>query len=228
MPANLSPIALSDLFGQFSKHDLPGLLITLEGLDGAGKTTQARLLAKKLRYIKQSHIEVKEPTNGPWGQKIRALDSRNDISPAECLELFLKDRAQDVTESILPALREGLTVVADRYILSNAAYQGAMGLDPRHVILANQAFPYPDLMIILDIAPEEGLARIERNRQGGQDKVFEEKAFLAKVSMIFQSFFHPRLFRIDASLPEADISNQISHLALKAIKAKQSETIPGA
>jgi dTMP kinase len=105
-----------------------GLLIVFEGIDGTGKSTQMLLLARYLREKGLVVIETREPTNGQFGQKIRALyTNRNGISPEQELELFLADRREHVQNVLAPALREGKVVLCDRYFLSTAAYQGVVG-----------------------------------------------------------------------------------------------------
>ena len=107
-----------------------GLFIVIEGIDGTGKSTQLHLLAEKLRQLGYAVVATREPTNGPYGQKIRELFvDRGAVSQEEELELFIADRDQHVKEVIAPALADGCVVICDRYYLSTIAYQGANGMD---------------------------------------------------------------------------------------------------
>ncbi len=94
-----------------------GLLFVFEGVDGAGKTTQVRLLAERLQAAGYDVLCLQEPTAGPWGQKLRHLaqHGREAIAPATELEWFLQDRREDVEHNIQPALARGQIVVLDRY-----------------------------------------------------------------------------------------------------------------
>ncbi|MDH3776874.1 MAG: dTMP kinase, partial [Desulfobulbaceae bacterium] len=100
-----------------------GLFIVFEGIDGTGKSTQLHLLAEKLRQLGYAVVATREPTNGPYGQKIRKLFvDRGSVSQEEELELFIADRDQHVKEIIKPALSDGCVVICDRYYLSTIAY----------------------------------------------------------------------------------------------------------
>src|SRR5262245_31030289 len=128
-----------------------GLLIAFEGIDGAGKTTQARRLVSDLTERGVPAIYTKEPTDGPHGRAIRATATTGRLPPAEELALFVADRREHVAGELEPALTAGTCVVIDRYYLSTAAYQGARGLDPARILTDNEAFaPAPDVCFLLD------------------------------------------------------------------------------
>src|SRR5512136_620436 len=106
-----------------------GLLVVLEGIDGSGKTTQARSLLRRLRNRGYKASFFREPTRGRWGREIKRLAARADsLTPAEELELFVKDRRENVKKNLKPALAGGKVVVLDRYYFSTIAYQGAKGI----------------------------------------------------------------------------------------------------
>jgi thymidylate kinase len=176
-----------------------GFFIALEGLDGAGKTTQSRLLCESLRALGLDPKEVKEPTSGPWGQKIRTLAraGRQGVLPEEELEYFVRDRAEDVAENIGPALLAGRPVVADRYILSSVAYQSALGLEEGRILKANQSFPWPDLIVILETPVATGLERIASSRPEGPDRAFERPEYLRRVKAAFDRQNLPGLMRLN-------------------------------
>src|SRR2546430_9038964 len=106
-----------------------GILIAIEGIDGAGKTTQVAHLADFLKRAGDSPICSKEPTNGPWGRKIRESAANGRMNLADELRAFTEDRKQHVRDLILPSLAAGRTIILDRYLYSTVAYQGARGCD---------------------------------------------------------------------------------------------------
>ncbi len=167
--------------------DIPqGLFITIEGIDGVGKTTQAKMLAEYLRGEGFEVEELREPTSGSWGQKIRDLTKHGrTITPKEECEWFLKDRIEDVKNNITPALNDKKIVLMDRYYYSNMAYQGALGLDVEKIREENEKFaPRPDLVIILDAPPKVGLERITDKRKE-ELNYFETLEYQTKVRELF-------------------------------------------
>src|SRR5512135_2316257 len=139
-----------------------GRLIVFEGIDGSGKTTQARSLLRRLRRRGHKAVFFREPTRGRWGREIKRHARRaGSLTPEEELLLFVKDRRENVTRNLKPALAAGKVVVLDRYYFSTIAYQGAKGIDVRRIRRMNEAFAIrPDLVIILDVDAAAGLARI--------------------------------------------------------------------
>jgi len=176
-----------------------GRLIVFEGVDGSGKSTQVRLLADALREGHIAHVVTKEPTDGVWGRKIRAMARSGElVAPEEELRWFLEDRREHVAEVLRPGLAAGQIVLSDRYTLSTVAYQGARGLDPQQLLAQAEAeFPLPDLALIFDLDPDAGLARV-RARGDAAEPAFEEAAFLAHVAALFRALDRPYLARIDA------------------------------
>jgi dTMP kinase len=175
----------------------PGLLIVLEGIDGSGKTTQARRLLRRLRRRGRKAVFFREPTRGRWGREIKRLAARaGSLSAEEQLDLFVKDRRENVEKNLKPALAAGRIVVLDRYYFSTIAYQGAKGLDPERIRRVNEAFAVrPDLVIVLDIDAESGLGRIAGRRT--RDELFERRAYLVRVARIFRGFSGPPFAPID-------------------------------
>lgn len=163
-----------------------GLFIVLEGIDGTGKSTQSGLLAEWFRSQGREVVASREPTDGPWGTKIRATALTGRLSPEEELDLFLKDRRQHVEELIAPALAAGKVVILDRYYFSTMAYQGSRGFDPAEIRRQNEAFaPRPDLLFILDLDVDSALARI--GGRGDTANEFEKRDSLAKCREIFMA-----------------------------------------
>jgi len=186
-----------------------GLLIVFEGVDGAGKTTHVRLLDERLRREGYDVVCLKEPTEGPWGQKLRHLaqHGRQEVSPATELEWFLQDRREDVEHNMQPALARGQIVVLDRYYFSTIAYQGALQLDPEEIRVRNEAFaPPPDLLFLLELPAEQGFQRV---RQRGALSHFERLDYLERVAAIFAAMRFPYLTRIDASAALTTVQERI-------------------
>lgn len=143
-----------------------GLFITFEGPDGSGKSTQARMLADRLRNAAYDVLQSVEPGGTPIGQQIRRilLDPANqELVPTAELLLMFAARAQNVEQSILPALETGKIVISDRFTDSSLAYQGAGRGLGREVVLELDRIAChgltPDLTLCIDIDPELGLAR---------------------------------------------------------------------
>jgi len=182
-----------------------GLLVALEGIDGAGNTTQAGLLA---RWLKRRGMEVlltKEPTRGDVGRLIRARLRKGVKDPLVDTLLFAADRAEHVAKVIAPGMRRGLVVVTDRYVESSVAYQGAEGADPSWVEAVNSFAPRPDLTIILDLPPSQALARKPGPREG-----FEDEAFLLKVRELFRLRAEERGYvLVDASKGIAEVHLEV-------------------
>jgi dTMP kinase len=188
------------------------LFIVFEGIDGSGKSTQARLALRFLIAENVQSLLLGEPTDGPWGIKIRKMLSRETPSPPEEQHrLFLLDREEDAAVNIVPALDKGVTVIMDRYYYSNAAYQGAAGLSPDAIIRDNRerGFPVPDLVYLIDITPEEAIARIIRRSKGGPVECFEKTHFLAAVRRIYLSLAGENFIVIDGSPAEEEIHRRI-------------------
>lgn len=179
-----------------------GFLVVIEGIDGAGKSTLQRNLAQWCRECGLSVVTSREPTDGPHGKAIRQSAREGRLSLEAELDLFLKDRAEHAEKVLRPALEKGQVVILDRYYFSNAAYQGARGLDPKQIIAQNEAFaPAPDLVLLLDLEPSTGRDRITQRNDTPDD--FEGAEYLAQVREIFLSLDQPFIRRINAErLPE--------------------------
>jgi dTMP kinase len=150
-----------------------GLFITFEGPDGSGKSTQLRILATRLRGEGRTVVETVEPGGTPIGMQIRRvlLDSKNlEMRPTTELLLMFAARAQNVDETILPALSRGEIVLSDRFTDSSLVYQGAArGLGAEVVYEVDCRGLVPDLTIVVDIDTELGLARARGRNQKTRD-----------------------------------------------------------
>jgi dTMP kinase len=193
-----------------------GRLVVVEGIDGAGKSTQVKRLAAELRQAGRPVVESREPTDGPWGRKIRASASAGRMSLDDELHAFVEDRKEHVATVIGPALARGDIVVLDRYYFSTIAYQGARGGDVEAIRRMNEAVaPRPDLVLLIDFDPEVGLRRIRESRGGGTDD-FEHLDQLQAIRAIFRRLAadDPALFRtIDGDRSPDDVfGDLITHV----------------
>lgn len=186
-----------------------GLLVVLEGIDGSGKTTQARRLLRRLRRRGLKAAFFREPTRGKWGREIKRQAARADsLTPEQELELFVKDRRENVAKNLMPALAAGKVVVLDRYYFSTIAYQGAKGLDAGRIRRLNEAFAAPpDLVVVLDVDAGAGLARIRGRKT--RDELFEREDYLVRVREIFRGFKGPRIVHLDGRLDPRAVSQAI-------------------
>lgn len=176
-----------------------GFLIVAEGIDGAGKSSHLKNLSETLEVAGHDVVQLREPTNGTWGKKIRRLltEGRDGITPEEELSYFNNDRREDVELNIQPALDRNAIVLIDRYYYSTAAYQGALGFDPEAICMDNETFaPRPDLVLMFCIEPEVSLKRISSSRDGFSS--FEKLDYLKRVQGIFDTFEGLHIKRIDA------------------------------
>lgn len=150
--------------------------ITIEGVDGSGKSTQARMLYEALKARGERVVLTREPTDKPVGALIRATLSGGTKMPACSMPyLFAADRAMHLAEEVLPSLSEGYTVICDRYIDSSLVYQtielSRDGMGPKEawerIQKINAPFRRPDLTIIIKVPPEVAIQRVrDRITQG--------------------------------------------------------------
>jgi dTMP kinase len=177
-----------------------GLLVVVEGIDGAGKSTIVQELAAHCTREGVSFVVSREPTNGQWGALLRQSAASGRLSLEEELDLFIKDRHEHVGDLIAPALRCGKVVVLDRYYFSTAAYQGARGGDVDAIIRTNQKFaPPPDLVLLLDVDPAASGDRIRA--RGNELDQFEAREYQAKVRAIYLRLKDPAIRVVDAMRP---------------------------
>ena len=170
-----------------------GKLIVLEGIEGAGKTTQVRLLAERLANAGIPSIAVREPGGTPVGDDIREilLHPEQELRDATEALLFMASRAELIERTIRPALEERKTVLLDRFFLSTYAYQiVGRGLPEAEVRAANRLATgglVPDLTLLLDMTSGEGLGRADA--RGARDRM--EKSgheFHERVARGFRQF----------------------------------------
>jgi len=187
-----------------------GTLIVFEGLDGCGKSTQLRRAAEVLTAQGLDVVATREPTDGPWGRRIREMArSGEGVAPETELEWFCEDRREHMRQIVEPALAAGKIILSDRSYISTVAYQGARGLDPAKILAESEAeFTRPDLILLFELSAKEGLARVHE-RGGEGEPVFENLDFLERVAAIFEGLEIEGLRRIDASRGENEIAAEV-------------------
>ena len=192
-----------------------GAFICIEGLDGCGKTTQAKLLAKKLG---KSHnaLYTAEPSRGNIGTYIRkcCLYSEKRISTVVEALLFAADRIEHVENEILPALSEGRLVISDRYVYSSLAYQGAAGLSIDWIEKVNEHALKPDLAVFLDVDPKTVMQRLKPKLS-----VMENMETQQRVRDVYLKFVAKgELVRLDGNHTKVEVAEALSALVLKFLE----------
>ena len=212
------------------------MFITFEGIEGTGKSTQIALLKDHLESRGRRVLVTLEPGGSRIGAELRrvllSLENR-DLSPQAELFLYLADRAQHVAQVVRPALEAGTIVLSDRFADSTVAYQAyGRGLDPDLLHQLNTvavAGAWPDLTILLDLAPEVGVTRaVERNRQEGKTNAegrfeAESLAFHGRVRQGYLTWaarFPERIRIVDAAGAPEDIALRVRALVEAGLHAR--------
>ena len=201
------------------------MFITLEGIEGSGKTTQIKNIVEFLENKGYDCVVTREPGGTKIGEKIRSilLDPKNrNMEPACELLLYLSDRVQHIKELINPALSEGKTIICDRFFDATLVYQGyARGLSIDLIIKLHEMIAYglkPDITILLDLLPEIGLSRaweqIDNGSRSGGETRFEKETLLfhekIRAGYLELARLEPKRFRvIDASKNKDQVKQQI-------------------
>ncbi len=188
-----------------------GLFVVLEGIDGSGKTTAWEFLKKALASD-SSVLFLREPTNLPTGTRLRACLQGKEPAPNTdegWMTLFLADRKANVEQNVQPALNQGQVIVQDRYIYSTAAYQSASAGRARELLEMQSHFPTPDLVIFLDLTPEQALQRIDRRSGEKGREHFETLDRLERIYNNYQAILPANCSRIDALQPAAQVGQEI-------------------
>jgi dTMP kinase len=192
-----------------------GAFICIEGLDGCGKTTQAKLLAEKLR---KSHntIYTAEPSSGQVGTYIRECCLYGDKRLSTVVEalLFAADRVEHVENEVLPALNGGHLVISDRYVYSSLAYQGAAGLSLEWIEQVNAHSLEPDLAVFIDVDPQTVMLRLKPQRS-----VMEDLETQKKVRDVYLKFVERGdLVRLDGNRAMDEVAEALSALVLNFLE----------
>jgi dTMP kinase len=183
-----------------------GTFICLEGLDGCGKTTQAKLLVKRLK-TKYDAIYTAEPSGGQIGKFIKKRYLHADTRGSTEVEalLFAADRVEHLKNEVVPALEKGKVVISDRYVFSSLAYQGAAGLDLKWIESVNRhAFP-PDLALFIDVDPKIVVCRLKSKKS-----VMENLETQLKVQEVYSMYVADgSLVRIDGNKSKREVAKAI-------------------
>lgn len=206
-----------------------GTLISFEGAEGSGKSTQIARLAKRLTKRKINVLSVREPGGTAIGEQVRNIIVHNSSGDEMCAEtellLFAAARAQLVREVIAPALLDGQVVLSDRFLDSSTVYQGIgrqLGADP--VAMINRfavGDVMPELTIILDVPPKVSLARIRLRASDVPDRMERENIGFYKLIrdgyLLLAKNMPDRVIVIDGTQDESVIEKQIWTAVKKAI-----------
>jgi len=214
------------------------MFITLEGIEGSGKTTQIENIAGFLRGAGRGCLITREPGGTGIGGEIRTILLNRDhhmLDPMAELLLYTADRAQHIGEKILPALESGMSVVCDRFIDSTIAYQGAArGIGARTIYELNRlVLPglRPDITFLLDLSPEVGLLRawkaIESGRRDGGQSRFERERIrfheTVREGYLALADAEPERFRvIDAADPPERVRDAIFSVLREKLTAREN------
>jgi dTMP kinase len=199
------------------------VFITVDGLDGTGKTTQCRLLVEWLRRHKIPVTPTADPGGTALGQELRKLllfGREHRLALATEAMLFMASRAQLVAEVIRPALDRGDVVISDRFTLANVVYQGhAGGLDPEQLWQVGDLVTgglHPDLTFVFDVPLEVALARRDRSpdRMEDRDREFQQRV---QTGFRYEAGRRPHHYRIIDATPEPDVvqrtvRREVAHL----------------
>jgi dTMP kinase len=186
-----------------------GVFIVIEGLDGSGKTTQVKLLAKKM----ENNYDVfctSEPSKGVIGNFIRKsyLYGKNRMSPYVEALLFAADRVEHVEKEIIPALNHGKLVISDRYVYSSLAYQGSGKISLDWIQTVNKSILTPDLAIFLDVEPEKVVCRLNSRKS-----VMENLETQKRVREVYLKFVSDKkLILVNGENSESQVSEELFSL----------------
>ena len=201
-----------------------GIFIVFEGIDGAGKSTQAKLLAQRLEGLGRRVVMTAEPTDLPSGRELRrVLKGESKKSDCEIAAMFTLDRIAhnvDSAAGIEKMLGEGICVICDRYYYSTLAYQGSL-TDYDWVKALNTKCPeirHPDICIFLDLLPSESMKRINAGRESTE--IYENEETLGIVRDTFMKVIDD--MRAIDKIEVVDASGEIAEISEKIFEAVKS------
>mgnify|MGYP003878235151 CR=1 FL=1 len=203
------------------KNPYKGKFIVFDSLDGAGNSTQAKLLADFLNHIgKKTHL-TKEPTSYLIGGLIKSQLTGDWKSSPECLQLlFCADRAYHLEKEIIPLLKRGVNVISDRYFFSTMAYGNLAINDLNWLIKLNEKFILPDLTFFLKVSPKVCIERIKKDRF--EVTLFEREKILKKIWKNYEILAKKfkNIFVINGERSIEEIEKEIQTITLKVLWKK--------
>jgi dTMP kinase len=198
-----------------------GSFITLEGIEGSGKSTSLETITKTLSDHNINFILTKEPGGGPLGQDLRTLllDKSSRISPDTELLLMMADRKDHIDNYVIPNLEKGIWIISDRYLDSTYAYQGGgRQIDTSKIdkLVSLLDLPIPDLTILFDLAPSIALKRAQKrsalDRFESEPIDFHERIRSTYLSL---SELHSERFKlVDSSKKIIEVQDQVKKILL--------------
>ena len=212
-----------------------GVFVVFEGGEGAGKSTQVKRLAATLASEGREVIVTREPGATDMGARIRALvlDKANAPSPRAEALLYAADRAHHVATVVRPALARGAVVISDRYVDSSLAYQGAGRTLPVQEISWLSSWATgglkPDLVVLLDVDPAVGLARVDSRGLGADRLESENRSFHERVRYAFLDLAAgdpKRYLVLDAARPPEEIGEAVGGRVKGLFEAEEQHPAP--
>jgi dTMP kinase len=195
-----------------------GIFICVEGLDGSGKTTQAKRLVNNLRLRGFDAVYTTEPTKGEVGRLIRRFVLNREKRVPATLEAlsFAADRIDHVENEIMPFLKQDKVVVCDRYVHSSLAYQGATGLNLGWIEHINQFALKPNLSLLIDAPTDVVVKRLKKKKT-----VMETAQNLKKVREIYMNLAQKQhLTIVDGDKSINEVAKSILDIVLPLLKSK--------
>jgi len=199
-----------------------GLFIVIDGIDGSGKSAQAKLLASWLEEKGYSVLLTREPSQSVHGQKVKSLvrAKENLLNTKEWINLFTLDRQEHLANEIIPALEDGQIVICERYYYSTLACQLDDVKEWRDYA---KGFLQPDLTIILDLSPASAFNRIadRYSKEGKEQTVFEKKDIIEKTKqkfLLINRHINDNIKIIEGSGTKEEIFEKIRKEVIKVLK----------
>ncbi len=197
-----------------------GVFICVEGIDGSGKTTQARRLVETLKKHGYDAVYTTEPSEGYIGKILRKHILQGDKRVPVIVEavLFAADRVDHAENEIKPFLKAGKTVVCDRYIHSSISYQGAADLELEWISKINDQVVKPDLAIYIDVPPEVVIGRIRRRKSVMETLHTQKKVRKVYLQLVKQK----QLITVNGNAALEQVAGAIADVALEYLKKHEA------